>query len=77
MFVHQLGQDYYGPPAPQQSYEDYQKQMTNRAVISIGTGLVAASLLNPVVGVAAGVSAWLLTPGLAKKSKPKPQTQGG
>jgi hypothetical protein len=77
MFVNNLGQDYYGPPAPNQTYEEYQIQQGQRVAVSIGAGLVAASMINPAIGIVAGISTWLLTPGLAKKSKSKSKTQGG
>lgn len=56
-----LGADFYGPPKPGQTYETYQSQMSVAPIIS---GVAAAMLVNPLVGLAVGV-------GLLLASKPK------
>lgn len=70
-----LGQDYFGPPRPGQSFAQYESFM--RLPIAAGSAVIGALLLGPVGLVAGGVGAWLLTPRLATHSKPKSQTQGG
>jgi len=72
-----LGQDYYGPPAPGQTYAEYQTQMGVRVAATVGAAVVGMALVNPVVGIVAGVGTWLATPTLVKKVKGKPKVQGG
>lgn len=76
-----LGEDYFGPPAPGQSYEQFQSQsgMSNetRVAITLAAGAAGSIVGTPLVGLAAAAGAWLLGPSLARKSKPKPPVQGG
>lgn len=55
-----LGADSYGPPAPGQTYQQFQSQMSAPVALGIGSAL---ALVNPLVGLAVGV-------GLLLASKP-------
>lgn len=67
-------EDYYGPPAPGQSWGTYESIMHIPIAAKIGVvGVVA--LVNPIVAVGVGL-AWLLAPQTGAHSN-KPTTQGG
>lgn len=46
-----LGADSYGPPAPGQSYADYQTQMSAPVALGIGSAL---AIVNPILGLIVG-----------------------
>jgi len=73
MFKDTLGEEYYGPPKAGQSFEEYETYM-NAQNIAIGGGLVALSIVNPLIGGAAAIG-WLLSG--PKKTKNKSKVQGG
>lgn len=58
-----LGQDFFGPPRPGQTYEAFQEQMS--PLVPVGAALM---LVNPLVG-AAVVLGGLLTPTRTKPGK--------
>ena len=68
--------DYYGPPRGGQSFAQYQSYMeyVNAKNVAIGSGVIALAVVNPIIGVAAGIG-WLLSG--PEKTKSKPLTQGG
>ena len=51
-----LAGDSYGPPAPGQTYQQFQSQMSPVAV----AGIAALALVNPIAGIAVGIG-YLLT----------------
>ena len=65
--------EYYGPPRPGQSFAQYESYMSMKN-IAIGGGVVALSIMNPIIGVAVGIG-WLLSG--PEKIKSKSTTQGG
>jgi hypothetical protein len=64
---------FYGPPKQGQSFEEYETYM-NVKNIAIGGGIVALSIVNPIIGGAAAIG-WLLSG--PTKTKNKAKTQGG
>lgn len=72
-----VGQEFYGPPRPGQSWSAFQDMMSMRGGVSIASGIAAATLINPMIGIGAGLLTWALTPGLASKQKSKSIYQGG
>jgi hypothetical protein len=73
MFQGLNAEEYYGPPRPGQSYQMYNEYMSMKNV-AIGGGIVALAVINPIVGIAAGIG-WLLSG--PETTKSKPMTQGG
>lgn len=73
MFQGLHAEEYYGPPRPGQSFAQYESYMSMKNV-AIGGGVVALAIINPVIGIAAGIG-WLLSG--PDKVKSKPLTQGG
>ena len=70
-----LGADFYGPPAPGQTDQEYQSQMSPAAVIGIG----ALAAINPLIGLAVG-AAYLFsrpTPTYSKDRIPIVERRGG
>jgi hypothetical protein len=72
MYGHEIGQAeaYYGPPAPGQSWGEFQSQMS--AFVPIGAALM---LVNPLVGAAVLLGGLLTSGGPSHMNKPK--IQGG
>jgi hypothetical protein len=66
---------FYGPPRPGQSFEEYETYM-NVTNVAIGGGLVALSIVNPIIGGAAAIG-WLLSGPTKTRTKGKPRVQGG
>lgn len=64
------GEQYFGPPAPGQSWGEYENQMS--ALIPIGAVLMVA---NPIVGAAVVLSGLFMSSGPSHANKPK--IQGG
>ena len=66
-YSNSLAGDSYGPPAPGQTYTQYQTQMSPVAVV----GIAALAIVNPIVGIAVGVG-YLLS-----RNKNKPSSHYG
>lgn len=72
-----LGADSYGPPAPGQTYSDYQAQMSAPVALGIGSAL---AFVNPIVGLAVGIGLLLATkptPTRAPNRFSKEEIKGG
>ena len=66
--------EYYGPPQPGQTFEEYETYMNTQNAV-IGSGILAAALfVNPIIAAGAA-AAWLMSG--PQKTKRKSQTQGG
>jgi hypothetical protein len=68
-------EEYAGPLQQGQTWAQYESWMNAQNII-IGGGIIALTVINPLIGGAALVG-WLLTPKLASKSQVKSLTQGG
>lgn len=66
--------EYYGPPRPGQTFEEYETYM-NVQNVAIGSGILAtAVLVNPILAAGAA-AAWFMSG--PQKTKRKSLTQGG
>lgn len=73
MFIQQeLGADYYGPPAPGQSFAQYQSFM--ELPIAAGGAVVGAMVAGPIGAIVGGVGSWLVA---SLRHTNKPKVQGG
>lgn len=73
MFAGMNAEEYYGPPRPGQSFAQYESYMSMKN-ITLGSGIIALTVINPVIGAVVGIG-WLLSG--PEKIKSKPTTQGG
>jgi hypothetical protein len=76
MYGHHLGQaaqPYFGPPAPGQSWQTYETSMA--APLAVGAGVIAASMVHPLLGLAVGLGAMVY--GGSTMHQRKPGQQGG
>ena len=67
--------DYYGPPAPGQTWSTYEAMMSLPIPVVAGT-IGAVALLNPVVALGMG-AVWLWNTGGSTAHTNNPTTEGG
>jgi hypothetical protein len=75
MFAGLSQEEYYGPPAPGQSWSTYEAIMSMPIVAKIGV-VGAVALVNPIVALGVG-AVWLWNTGGSTAHTNKPTQQGG
>jgi len=69
-----MGEDYYGPPAPGQTWNQYETFMS-APIATMGGAAIGALVAGPVGAIVGGIGSWLLNDSTRHMNKPK--TQGG
>ena len=73
MFCSRLGEaPYYGPPAPGQTYQEYNAFM--QLPIAAGGAVIGAMVAGPIGAIVGGVGSWLVA---SSRHTNKPKVQGG
>jgi hypothetical protein len=69
-----LGEDYYGPPRPGQSYNQYNSFMQMPIVVGASGATIGALVAGPIGAIVGGVGSWIMSDAINKRKSP---TQGG